>query len=291
LLRRPTLYPLSLSDPAGHVVASFPGIGWRVSWSPDSTRVATWVGATWADLGKTIGIYGLDGVRQELLTVPPGCADGGDFDPVWSADGTSLVVELCVVPVDGRLPARAAVDDPRVRGAAYSRDGARMAFIAPYSASLVIAAADGTELRVLAGAENNPVYGPGYGPIQSLTSCSGGCAWTYYESPVVSPTGDRVAFTWSQGPYSGSLDPLPRADELRVVDVASGTVTTLATATGAGHLGGIRFSPEGDQILFSRSDANYAGTGLWSVHADGSDPQLLVTGTDWGDWQSLPAAP
>ena len=149
-----------LSDPAGHVVASFPGTGWLVSWSPDSTRVATWV-----DLGQTIGIYGLDGVRQALLTVPLGYEVHGDYDPVWSPDGMSLLMPIAPVaptspsevwklPIDGGAPRRVPSEDPRSHcDAAYSRDGARMAFIAyPDSASLVIAKADGTELRVLAGA-------------------------------------------------------------------------------------------------------------------------------------------
>ena len=57
----------SITDPVNKSVASFPGDGWLVSWSPDSTRVATWV-----DLGNTIGIYGFDGGRQALLTVPTG---------------------------------------------------------------------------------------------------------------------------------------------------------------------------------------------------------------------------
>ena len=35
-----------------------PGEGWRISWSPESRRVAAWV--RWAE---TIGVYGLDGVR------------------------------------------------------------------------------------------------------------------------------------------------------------------------------------------------------------------------------------
>ncbi len=48
----------------------------------------------------------------------------------------------------------------------------------------------------------------------------------------------------------------------------------------------IKFSPEGDQILFTRTDATGA-TSLWSVHADGSDLHRLVAGTDWGDWQTL----
>lgn len=134
---RPNHFPgtVYLSDPEGHSVASFPATGRLVSWSPDSNRVATWV-----DLGKTVGIYGLDGVRQALLTVPPGCGLPGDFDPVWSPDGTSLVIAGCVVPVDGRTPGRRPAVDPRSHfDSAYSRDGAPMAFIAyPESASLVI---------------------------------------------------------------------------------------------------------------------------------------------------------
>ena len=51
----------------------------------------------------------------------------------------------------------------------------------------------------------------------------------------------------------------------------------------------ITFSPGGDRILFSRTDAKSV-TSLWSIRTDGSDAQLLVTGTGWGDWQSLPAA-
>ena len=54
-----------ISNSEGQVVASFPGTGWLVAWSPDSTRVATWV-----ELSQTIGIYGLDGTRQALLTLP-----------------------------------------------------------------------------------------------------------------------------------------------------------------------------------------------------------------------------
>ena len=67
-----------------------------------------------------------------------------------------------------------------------------------------------------------------------------------------------------------------------MVDVASGTVTLLVSASGTGMVQLIGFSPDGDLILFSRTDANNASS-LWSVRADGSDPQLLVSGTGWGD--------
>jgi Tol biopolymer transport system component len=99
-----------------------------------------------------------------------------------------------------------------------------------------------------------------------------------------------VAFIWS--PTSVAVqasDPSSSIYELQVVDVASGTVTTLARETGAVVLGPVRFSPEGDRILYSTSDTNDAGGALWSVKVDGSNPQLLVTGTTWGDWQVVPA--
>ena len=98
-----------------------------------------------------------------------------------------------------------------------------------------------------------------------------------YHAPLWSPTGDRIAFSWTDDPHDDSSGPYTH--ELRVLDLASGTVTTLASERGTDPLGGIAFSPEGDRILFSRADA------LWSVKADGSDAQLLVSGTRWGDWQ------
>ena len=261
-----------ISDPAGHVVASFPGTGWRVSWSPDSTRVATWVGG----VSQTIAIYGLDGVRQVLLTLPTGFSPSGDVDPEWSPDGASLLIRLAPpppslseltkvweLPVEGGTPRPVPADDPRSHWqATYSPDGDRVAYSDFTAGSLVVAAVDGSQDRVL---------------------ISGGGAGSY---PVWSPTGDRIAFDGG---------PLP-AQELGVVDVASGTVTSVANTFGTDPLHGtdslhvIRFSPAGDRILFSRWDANNV-TSLWSVRADGSDAHLLETGTNWGDWQPLPAGP
>jgi Tol biopolymer transport system component len=74
------------------------------------------------------------------------------------------------------------------------------------------------------------------------------------------------------------------ARELAVLDVASGSVVPLADVGEAHTIRYINFSPEGDQILFTRTDATGASS-LWSLHADGSGLQQLVAGTGWSDWK------
>jgi WD40-like Beta Propeller Repeat len=249
-----------ISDPEGNVVASFPSEGWQISWSPDSTRVAVWV-----VFEKTIGVYGLDGMRQKVLTVPPRMMAGGDFDPVWSPDGASLWVPFSVeVPLDGSPPRQFQSDDPRAKGATYSSDGSRVAYVAS-NGSLVVAGADGSRAR--------EVIEPG--------------APERFQTPVWSPTGDRIAFRYSE---TGDW---PEGSELRVIDVATGTVTSLVGTTGGSDfLQVIEFSSDGEQILYSRTeDYDRGAMSLWSVHADGSDPRLLVSGTDRGDWESVGRTP
>ena len=157
-------------DPEGEVVASIPSEGWLISWSPDSTRVAMWI--TW---GETIGVYGPDGDRQAVLELPGGLMGHGDYDPVWSSDGASLLVPHGVeIPLDGSAPRQLPPDDPRSQGAAYSADGSRVAYIdqVDHVGALVVAAADGSDAR--------EVIAP------------------WVQRPVWSPTGDRIAFIYSE---------------------------------------------------------------------------------------------
>ena len=244
-----------ISDPTGRRLASFPAEGWSVAWSPDSTRVAVWV-----SVGARIGIFGLDGARQAQLTMPPGSSLGGDYDPVWSPDGTSLLLAKgSEIPVDGSTPRQLPPDDPRTHPfAQYSPDGTDVAFIS--QDGLVVADAEGSPARVLVPSDGDVILP---GPFQG---------------PVWSPTGDRIAFV---------ARPISGASELRVVDVASGTVVSLADLSREDDLFfAVRFSPEGDQILFARTDGKGVRS-LWSVHADGSELHRLVAGAGWGDWQKL----
>ena len=96
-----------VTDPKGNEIASFPGTGWRVSWSPDSTRVATWIDDSES---RTIGVYGIDGMRQAVIALPPEFAPPGDYDPLWSPDGGSLLMKLAppVQEGSGSYPSTAA---------------------------------------------------------------------------------------------------------------------------------------------------------------------------------------
>ena len=250
-----------VSDPEGHLVASFPGRGgssYLLSWSPDSTRIAIWL----SQGPYRIGIFGLDGARQTLLTMPRGFR-GPDGDPVWSPDGASLLAPTwgVVVPVDGRRARQLPAGDSRSRGWVwYSPDGTRVATTRDWAvaegAPLFVGAADGSQARNLVPAR--------------------------VENAVWSPAADRIAF---DTPNANVASDWRRSDtRLRVVDVASGTVTTL---TGAGARDrAIRFSAGGESILFSRTRPSGVSS-LWSIGADGSNPHRLVAGTYQGDWQPL----
>ena len=252
-----------ISDQDGNIVASFPGEGWLISWSPDSKRVAVWE-RVW----ETIGVYGLDGERQTVLTVPPGMMAPGDFDPVWLPDGASLMVPRGVeIPLDGSTPRKLPWADAHEGEATYSPDGSRVAYTTStpleglvlrfgehQGGSFVVAAADGSHAQEVFGDR----------------------VW----KPVWSPTGDRIAFTSGNG------------TELRVVDVATGTVTLLVETDGSNMLSVLDFSPGGDRILFSRIEDRVGGvSSLWSINADGSDLRRLVSRIQWADWRPQSPTP
>ena len=79
-----------ITDLNGNLVASLPaGVGWNVGWSPNASRVATWLAAE-----GEIGVYGIDGAREAVLHLPDGYCVCGDHDPVWSPDGASLLLPM-----------------------------------------------------------------------------------------------------------------------------------------------------------------------------------------------------
>ena len=202
-----------ISDAEGNVVTSFPSEGPGIAWSPDSTRVAVW--DHWGEERSTIGVYGLKGERQTLLTLPFGFGPG-DLRLAWLPDGRSLLLGTTEIPLDGSTPRPLPWAEPtgpeglrvccggkaEFAGWALSPDGSRIALavdtwvgaVGTGSAagvsdtSFVIAEADGS----------NPQEVSGDWPEMKVAP-----RW----HPVWSPAGDRIAFT----PTSPPEDPLSSA--------------------------------------------------------------------------------
>jgi Tol biopolymer transport system component len=267
-------YPTVLiADATGRSVAEVHGVGWLVAWSPDSPHFATWLGLY---PSTTIGVYGLDGTRVAVLDVPDGYDTPGDYDPRWSPDGGSLLVplgrgvepsQIWELPIDGGTPRPVPPDDPRSHWeATWSDDGSLVAYFGSspecLRCQIIVAAADGSGARELD------------------TQAS----WSFIRPVVMSPAGDRVAFHTGTSP-----------DQLHVVEVATGYVTSLTVATDVGRpndwLHAVAFSADGGRVLFATVDHEYDKLSLWGVGVDGSEPQLLVTGTDRGDWRPQPNDP
>ena len=124
-----------ITDPLGNAVTEFPKGLWGFTWSPDSTRIAVWE----ASSQSTIGVYGLDGVRQALLPMPPTTGGGNDSAPAWMPDGSALLVYgYVVVPLDGSAGYELSLGGQAV----YSPDGTRVAVVA--ERSTVITDVDGS---------------------------------------------------------------------------------------------------------------------------------------------------
>ncbi len=253
-----------IADASGHVVASIPNIWVDATWSPDSTRIEGWTGGS-AWIGTTqISIFGVDGVLQTSLALPEGYLRARESPGFWAADGRSVYVHIdpgggpagpvWQLPVDGSAPRRLAQDDLITRSGgdlSFSPDGSRM--VANDGDSLVVANADGTDLRAL-------------GPAGM-------------DRPLWSPTGTQVA-------YLSSVDAGTQTADIRVVDIASGVVRTVVTGLQVNGPGLLGWSPDGDRILFAGLDQQ--GSTLWSINADGTDRKVLVPGATGGEWEPVP---
>jgi len=167
------------SDAEGNVLSTFPtGRGWDLRWSPDSTRVAVW-----DSFGETIGVYGVDGARQTQLTMPPGSGPGGDSDPSWTQDGTSLWVGDTELPLDGGTPRHLEWSDEEIFSPlGYSPDGSHTAHVD--RRSLMIARSDGSR------------------PVTLLTVERG----TSLVVMGFSPQGDRILFSKNDDLWSIGVD-------------------------------------------------------------------------------------
>jgi WD40 repeat protein len=250
----PTVY---VSDPAGNVVTSFPGTG--LTWSPDSTKLATWAPASAA-----IEIRGINGELETSLPLP---ADTRFYGPVWSPGGSALLLGLhgpggdrgiWRFPFDGSPPQPLLVDGSAITDLVFSPDSS-LAFVAPALGSAQLSPRKRYLVRVIGDASG----------LELASDPVGG----FLEPPpgvemLWSPTGHHVAYPqWIGG--------------VSVVDLRTGETTRLSLPGWMVDLHA--WSPEGDRLLCGTLVKEQQM--LWSVGLDGSPPVQLVSGTAAGDWQ------
>jgi Tol biopolymer transport system component len=144
-------------------------------------------------------------------------------------------------------------------------------------------------------------------PVPLDTRCRSTCVGDWVGSHAISPDGTRLAFVRG---LNETGDPALDSTLIAVMDLASGTVTELEstraanpdlgppcfTGCGEGDTEDPRWSPDGSQLVFSRSRIGTPGrpravldTALFVVGADGSDlRQLGPTGLFARDAQWSP---
>jgi hypothetical protein len=201
-------------DPQGRSVSSFPG--WLASWSPDSTRIATWDKPF-----ESVGIWSVDGRLLSSVPFPSGVTLPGDSTPTFTGDGNALYFVLrrvnsepMAVPLNGSAPHQLS-PITTAGNPAFSNDGRQLAL--PAIDGLFVAPADGSAPRLVA----HPAVG------------------RYYDA-VWSRANDRIAVAWvGAAPF----------ESLVVIDVATGRTVVAWQATPGAFIRPIRWSPDGLSIL------------------------------------------
>lgn len=164
-----------ITNADGSSVTTIPGAGWRISWSPDSRRIVTWI-SFWG----SIAIYGIEGDRQAFIPLPAHLRGSGDHDPSWTSDGAAALIDAAVLPLDGTPP----YSDPSLlqftSRSRVSPDGTMIAD--PKGEGIVVTATDGSSVRVLRSVAPSPIA-----------------------SILWSPMGDRIAFN-GEGLLPGIVD-------------------------------------------------------------------------------------
>lgn len=234
--------------------------------SPDGTRIA--FRSRRRDGNDEIYVINSDGSNLTRLTNNP----GENTAPTWSADGSQIAfrsnllapndpaqIFMYVMGADGSDPHRLTQSsgfDPH-----WSPDGSQIVFVTSSNnlASLSIMHADGTQARVI---KTNPVAD--------------------IESPAWSPDGTLIAFL-SQKTLNDPIEvDLIGADGKNQHSLTPGFQVVF---------GGLNWSPDGQQLLFSMRGDGKSLTGplqLYMVGVDGSNlhkfaaPCAYCYDADWG---------
>ena len=228
------------------------------AWSPDGARIA-FAASRKTDPGRgRVVVMDADGQNRQVIVALAG--DRYVFDPAWSPDGTQIAFcvtrgrnkRIWVVGADGSNLTRLT---PTGRKACYpdwSPDGTRIAFTLQTSrtrSAIATMAPDGSDRE------------------------------------LVVPRGTNIWPSWSP---DGAMIAFARADDVFIVDVATGSRTRVTNTPRRFEFQPI-FSPDGLQVAFTRAKSHPAD--IWIADVNGSN-KTRVTDTPSKDefqlsWQAV----
>jgi len=209
----------------------------------------------WIAYGSADGICALDPARPERRIL----LSRGDGDPVaWSSDGTKLLIQggggLHVLEADGT---ETLVTDSVANGGSFSPDGSEVVYGTskkPAGSAIYAVSSDGGAPRLIRRA------------TRRICCFSGRSVLAGVEHTALSPDGTRIAYFDGLGDNSHYL----------WVMNADGTERRLLRddqVFGAGHVGGLMWSPDGEWLAFKGED------GIYLVRPDGSELTQLLPGS------------
>lgn len=216
---------------------------------------------------------------------------------------------LCAMRID-----RAVAETPTATGASANGDLIACEDVdrASGETAIFVLSTEDTEVVQLTFGKDGPAKHPDWAPagdaivyvddrarairIVSLTGvlqagapgCADDCAFLDY--PAFSPDGTRIAYTAFQADSSG----MPASSAIRVLNLASGEITELASFAVPNLIDIPRWSPDGRSLVVTidefDSEFRETGSAIAILSAEGGEP-ALITGFDqfayYADWNRM----
>jgi len=233
----PQIYSVKIDGGGLQPITNLPDGACQPTWSPDGEYIVfTSPCETYTDTYHQSNLFRMNADGTDITQITS--APGGDYDPAWSPDGNRIAFtslrdgqkEIYVLNLDN-------MDLNRVTDIETDIENTEPAW-SPFGNQIVF-------VRKRVGAYQIwAVTDIGQSPVQ--VSRSGQQLWDF--SPRWSPDGKFILF--NQKPANTRV--LPWLMQMRYEDRGTTTATTLEL--GASHVENIRFSPDGEWILYESQD-------------------------------------
>jgi len=94
---------------------------------------------------------------------------------------------------------------------------------------------------------------------------------------ALSPDGNRLVFAVRDSLGGGSVAGVNVGGRLMILDLEDGAIRGLHVIQEPGNVGCLQWTPDGEHVLFARTETEDRHTGVWRVPTDGGDAEELWT--------------